>query len=97
MRAVLPGDAVVLHRQKIERQVLSEIDGATVFTDSSHLLDSATGTDGHVSSLVRQTVRFLLDIRSLTKNEGQLQFLLQVVSENRERYPQPLKRAQSKK
>jgi hypothetical protein len=30
---------------------------------------------------------------SLTKNEEQLQFLLQVVSENRKRYPQPLKRA----
>lgn len=30
---------------------------------------------------------------NLTKNEEQLQFLLQVVSENRKRYPQPLKRA----
>jgi len=30
---------------------------------------------------------------SLTKNEEQLQFLLQVVSENRKRYPQPLKRS----
>jgi len=29
---------------------------------------------------------------SLTKNEEQLQFLLQVVAENRKRYPQALKR-----
>ena len=47
----------------LETAVMSDIDISQVFENTDHLLDTACGIDNHVSSLVRQIVRFYLNIK----------------------------------
>jgi hypothetical protein len=48
---------------ELEQAVLRDLDCAKVFGETSHLMDTVSGIDNHVTSLVRQVVRFYLKIR----------------------------------
>src|SRR5688572_1608171 len=49
--------------KSLELVVLSDLDLSATFNNSAHITDTADGIDNHVSSLVRQIVRFYLNIR----------------------------------
>jgi hypothetical protein len=67
LRSYIPKDqpvhAISRLGMKIEHSVLLGLDCSKVFGDTSHMLDSGEGIENHVISLIRQVVRFFLDIR----------------------------------
>ena len=68
LRSLVPQDKTSVHTLsrlgiKLELAVLNDIDCLNVFGCTTHHTDTAEGIDNHVSSLVRQVVRFYLDIR----------------------------------
>lgn len=66
-RTLVPRDkpvhAISRLGQWLENAVLSDIDCSTVFGKSDHFADTVSMIDNHVSGLVRQIVRFFLDMR----------------------------------
>lgn len=58
-----PVHAISRLGERLETAVLSEIDCTTIFQHSDHIVDTVTVIDNHVSSVIRQIVRFFLDIR----------------------------------
>jgi hypothetical protein len=58
-----PAHAVSRLGLQLEKAVMSDVDFRQVFGNVNHILDSSVGIDNHVYSLVRQIVRFFLDIR----------------------------------
>ena len=48
---------------QLEQSVLQELNIQNIFSATNHALETADGIDNHVFSLVRQIVRFYLDVR----------------------------------
>jgi hypothetical protein len=48
---------------KLEQAVITDLNCDLVFGETSHLMDTISGIDNHVTSLIRQIVRFYLKIR----------------------------------
>jgi hypothetical protein len=67
VRALIPVDNAV-HvfarlGERLEHTVMQDVHFSELFSHTDHMVNSAEGIDNHVCSLVRQIVRFYIDIR----------------------------------
>ena len=60
-----PVHAIARLGEKLQMAVLCDVDYNNIFSSTDHCADTLQGIDSHISSLIRQIVRFFLDIRTL--------------------------------